>query len=66
MPINDHYKYTSFFLFAPRYGLARHEKCCYNYDVPEKYLKMIGTNESYVNISEENDLIEIDNIISLV
>ncbi|XP_011859099.1 PREDICTED: uncharacterized protein LOC105556611, partial [Vollenhovia emeryi] len=32
-----------------RYGLSRHNKCCHNYEIPNSYIRLIGTNVAYVN-----------------
>jgi hypothetical protein len=34
-------------ILTVRYGLRRHDKCCYNYELDEKTLNIIGTNEAY-------------------
>lgn len=34
-------------ILCVRYGLKRHGKCCHDYELPEKVLKIIGTNEAY-------------------
>lgn len=39
-----------------RYGLRRHNKCCYNYDLDEGTLNIIGTNETYPHKYENFDL----------
>ncbi|KYN18890.1 hypothetical protein ALC57_08796 [Trachymyrmex cornetzi] len=38
-----------------RYGLRRYDKCCHNYDVDEKTLSIIGTNDSYPQKHENYD-----------
>lgn len=39
-----------------RYGLRRHNKCCHNYDLDEKTLNIIGTNDTYPKNYEDYDL----------
>ncbi|KYQ46896.1 hypothetical protein ALC60_14095 [Trachymyrmex zeteki] len=34
-------------ILCTRYGLRRHEKCCYDYELPENVLRRIDTNEAY-------------------
>ncbi|XP_046867136.1 uncharacterized protein LOC124460436 [Drosophila willistoni] len=47
-----------------RYGLRRSNKCCHNFEVPPKYLNLIGTNNSYT-LEENMDFIELDNCLSI-
>lgn len=37
-----------------RYGLSRHNKCCYNYEIQNSYIRLIGTNATYVNSDNNN------------
>lgn len=39
-----------------RYGLKRHGKCCYNYELPENVLNRIGTNKAYPQKYENFDI----------
>jgi len=43
-------------ILCVRYGLKRHGKCCHDYELPEKILKIIGTNEAYPQKYENFDL----------
>lgn len=43
--------------FLNRYGLKRIDKCCFQYEVPKNYLKLIGSNECY---DDNNNEIDID------
>ncbi|KYN29341.1 hypothetical protein ALC57_01222 [Trachymyrmex cornetzi] len=43
-------------ILCTRYGLRRHEKCCYDYELPENVLRRIGTNEAYPQKYENFDL----------
>ena len=36
-------------VFSQMNGLKRSGKCCYQYEVPTCYLKLIGSGESYNN-----------------
>ncbi|XP_070135675.1 uncharacterized protein [Drosophila bipectinata] len=47
------------------YGLRRLGKCCYDYEVPSNYLRMIGTNLSYDSETNEsrNELDDLLNIL---
>lgn len=47
-------------LLCVRYGLKRHEKCCYNYELPKKVLNLIGTNKAY---SQKYENFEINNLL---
>ena len=45
-------------ILAIKYGLLRHGKCCYNYELPKSVYSKIGTNASYeeeLNVNSEND-----------
>ncbi|KYN16079.1 hypothetical protein ALC57_11688, partial [Trachymyrmex cornetzi] len=42
-----------------RYGLKRHDKCCYNYEIPISYIKLIGTSTAY-NDKDDNVIDDTD------
>ncbi|KNC29593.1 hypothetical protein FF38_07473 [Lucilia cuprina] len=43
-------------VLAIRYGLKGSGNCCYQYDVPTNYLKLIGSSECYdYNNNDDND-----------
>ncbi|KAL7724328.1 hypothetical protein ACLKA6_002098 [Drosophila palustris] len=37
-----------------RFGLRRHKSCCHSYNLPDKYVKLIGTMATY-NANKENE-----------
>nr|XP_043067192.1 uncharacterized protein LOC122321380 [Drosophila bipectinata] len=47
-------------ILSIRFGLRRKGVCCHEYEIPEQYLKMIGSNQSTEIQSLEADNDDID------
>ncbi|XP_037811430.1 uncharacterized protein LOC119603466 [Lucilia sericata] len=45
-------------ILSIRFGLKRIDKCCFEYDVPNNYLKLVGTSESYDKNNNIPDFID--------
>lgn len=52
------YKFMYIYSFF-RFGLRRHKLCCHNYNLPEKYLQLIGSMATYEDSNnDEGKIIE--------
>ncbi|XP_062120953.1 uncharacterized protein LOC133835096 [Drosophila sulfurigaster albostrigata] len=51
-------------ILSIRFGLRRKGVCCHEYEIPEKYLKMIGSNQSTKNQSLEVCNDDIDDVLN--